>query len=255
MRWKRALKTELHRWLDPFLARRKDKLWRDTLANLPDGDYTLSFDVPYVPQFASPDKIVDYIHHDYIGLQDARWREFGTDEPETYAFWSPRVCALACLKMAISAYRPQETVPTLWELVQGGLALDGYKIYDEGGNWVDEGWYVSAQIKLAQNYGLKLTGHSYASPLGICHYIQQDKLVVATVSPDIGERMAQSRRYGGHVVLVTGFRWQDGKLNAVRVHNPSGRYPELQANAWLPIAQFKKFYAYRFGVYEKLISG
>ena len=131
MRWTRALKNELHRWLDPFIARHKDSQWQASLKDLADGEYTLPLDVPYVPQFASPEKIADYIHHDFIGLQDARWRVFGTDEPESYAFWSPRVCALACLKMAIAGYATMDTVPTLWELVQDGLVVDGYKIYDE----------------------------------------------------------------------------------------------------------------------------
>ena len=252
MHGQRALKKELHRWFDPLLARHKDAQWRASFQDLANGEYTLSFDVPYVPQFASPEKIVDYIHHDFIGLQDARWREFGTDEPESYAFWAPRVCALACLKMAIAGYATLSIPPTLWELVQNGLALAGYKIYDEQGHWLDEGWYVQAQIELAHQYGLHLTGHSYASPLGICHYLYQDKLVAATVSPEIGERIPQSRRYGGHLVVVTGFRWEDGQPTALRINNPSGRYPELQADAWLPMAQFKQFYAYRFAVYEKL---
>ncbi len=250
MRWSRALKKELHRWFDPIIARRKDAQWQTTLADLPDGEYTLSFDVPYIPQFASPDKIDDYIHHDFIGLQDARWCEFGTDEPESYAFWAPRVCALACLKMAVEGYQSRPEAPTLWTLVQEGLAVDGYKIYNEQGHWLDEGWYVAAQVKLAAQYGLILTGHSYASAYGICYHIQQDKLVAATVSPEIGERVPQSNRYGGHLVLVTGFRWEQGQPLALRIHNPSGRYPELQADAWIPIDIFNQFYAYRFAVYE-----
>ena len=130
-------------------------------------------------------------------------------------------------------------------------SLTATKFMMKHGNWVDEGWYVSAQVKLAQQYGLQLTGHSYASPLGICHYLHQDKLVAATVSPEIGERVPQSRRYSGHLVLVTGFRWKNGQPTALRINNPSGRYPELQADAWIPLAHFKQFYAYRFAVYER----
>lgn len=246
MSFSRRLKTNLHRWLDPVLAWRSAQAKRQKLATLPDGDYLLPFDIPYIPQFASPERINDYIHHGYDGTQDPNWSSFGAENPADYAFWSPRVCALACLKMSIMALNPTTPPPSLWQLVQEGLLHDGYKLHDAEGRFIDEGWYVAAQIALAKDYGLQMTGHSYASPLAICNAILQEQIVAATVSPEIGERKPKSNRYGGHLVLVIGFRWQNGQARAFCIHNPSGRYPELQAHAWIPTRRFIQSFAYRF---------
>ncbi len=246
---KRRIKAELHRWLDPLLAWRSGRGARRILAGLADGEYVVPLDVPYVPQFASPSLINDYIHNGYAGKQDPNWADFGASDSADYAFWAPRVCALACLKMAIAAH--EQDTPTLWQLVQEGLALDGYRVRDEQGRWLDEGWYVAAQIKLAARYGLQMTGYSYASPLEICQRIHEGHLVAATVSPELGERQSLIRRYGGHLVLVLGFRWQAGRPTAYQVHNPSGRYAELQANAWISARRFRQSYAYRYAVLKK----
>ena len=246
-----TLKREIRRWHDPFKAWRNSTHWRKQLAHLADGEYTLSFDVPYIPQFASPNRINDYIHNGYTGHDDPqRHTHFGAEDDADYVFWSARVCALACLKMAIMAYDTAQPAPTLWELVQKGLAHGGYITHDEQGNFVDKGWYVHAQLKLAADYGVLMQTYGYASAWGIAHTIQQGKIAAATVSPELGERKPLSRRYGGHLIVVTGFRWQRGRPTYFRVHNPSGRYPELQANAWLPYAKFRREYAYRFATYE-----
>jgi hypothetical protein len=250
-RWPTRLKNELHRWLDPLIARRNVRSQRQALGDLPDGEYRVPFEVPYVPQFASREYINDYIHHGYDGSQDPNWQTFGTEKAEDYALWAPRVCALACLKMAIAAYSDDQS-PTLWQLVQEGLELGGYTLHDEQGRWLDEGWYVAAQIVLAKRYGLQMQGYSYASPLGICQHIRAGRLVAATVTPELGERQPKTRRYAGHLVVVFGFRWQKGQPTHYLLHNPSGRYPELQSDAWIPARRFHRSYAYRFATYEKL---
>ncbi|MBI5929545.1 MAG: hypothetical protein HY862_09565 [Chloroflexi bacterium] len=243
------LKNELHRFIDPLLAWRNGAEWRSKLADLPDGEYRVSLDVPYIPQFASPERINDYIHHGYDGMHDPNWAVFGSPDPQEYAFWSHRVCALAVIKMAIEAHQPNTPAPTLWQLTQAGLAEGGYVVCDTQGRWVDEGWYFAAQVKLAAQYGLQLTGYSYASPLGICYHLWQGHLVAATVTPELGEHKPQTRRYGGHSVLLHGFRWEGGHPTDYLLHNPSGRYLELQANVWLPAQKFQQAYAYRFAAF------
>lgn len=251
MRWS---KTELHRWLDPMLAWPSQIAAQRALSGLRDGDYQLPLSVPYVAQFASPALINDYIHHGYDGTQDPNWQVFGATDPNDYAFWSARVCALACLQMAIMAYESYQAIPTLWELVQQGLAIGGYRLHDDQGRWIDEGWYFQAQVDLAKRYGLEMKGYSYASPLAICHHIKDGRLVAATVSPEVGEQQPQTRRYGGHLVLVIGFRWVKDRPVAYQIHNPSGRYAELQAGAWVPAHNFHRLYAFRFSTLVKLIK-
>lgn len=245
-------KNELHRWVDPILAWRNSATYRAALKSLSDGEYRLPIDVPYISQFATPDLINDYIHHNYDGTQDPAWPSFGAPDPADYAFWSHRVCALACLKMAIDAFQTATPIPTLWQLVQAGLAHHGYVLEDENGVWKDEGWYVAAQIALAADYGLRMTGHSYTSPYGICYHLQQGNLIAATVTPELGERQPFTRRYGGHLVIVFGFRWRSGKPTHFLVHNPSGRYPELRDSAWISSRRFRRAFAYRYSTLEPL---
>ena len=244
--WAR-LKARLHPLLDPALSWPAARRARRTLAALPDGDYSAGVAVPYYAQFASPARIYDYIHRGYDGRRDPNWRAFGADDPAEYAFWAPRVCALAVLKMAIEALTPHR--PTLWQLVQEGLALGGYTVRDAAGRWVDEGWYVSAQVQLAARYGVHAQPRAYVSPLDVCAHVYAGHLVAATVTPTLGERPdVPLRGYGGHVVLVHGFGWRAGRPTHVVLHNPSGRHAELRADARIPARRFARAFAHRLMV-------
>lgn len=240
----RQFKHALHPRLDPLLSQRDRWRAQRALAGLPDGAYSVPASVPYRAQYASPNLIHAYIHDGFDGAQDPNWRVFGADDPAEYAFWAPRICPLACLQMAIAAYTPGQE-PTLWQLVKHGLDFRGYTVRDENGHWVDHGWTYPALVNLAARYGLTARGQGYASILRTCDELRRDALVMASVTPELGEREPQPGRYGGHFVLVTGFRWQNGAPVSFTLHNPSGRYPELQANAEIPVARFRAAYAYR----------
>ena len=237
-------KQRLHPRLDPWLSLPDRWQASRALAGLPDGVYQVPHEVPYYAQFASPERIHNYIHAGYDGTQDPNWDTFGAPDAADYAFWAPRVCALACLKMAIETFYPEHT-PSLWQLVKEGLAVSGYSVRDQHGNWVDEGWYYHAQVHLAERYGLQATGRGYVSPLSICHAVREGVLVAASVTPELGERTPATNRYGGHVVLVFGFRWEAGQPTHYYLHNPSGRYAELQAHAEIPTARFNASFAHR----------
>lgn len=236
-------KNLVHRLLDPLLARRSAKAARRALAALVDGVYTVPVDVPYVAQFASPQYIYRYIYEGFHGRDDPAWESFGAPDPDTYDFWARRSCALACLKMAVTAFDPRRAV-TLWDLVQQGLAYDGYQAYDQVGRLVDEGWFYHALVSLAGDYGLRTLGHSYVSVAEICRLVLDGWLVAPAVTPELGER-GRLRRYGGHMVLVYGFRWQAGQVDHLLLHNPSGRFPDLQAHARIPVRRFARAFAHR----------
>jgi len=220
--------------------------WRTygKLRDLVDGEYQTGVDVPYYAQFASPELIDDYIHRHYDGTQDPQWRLFGANDPAEYAFWAPRVCALACLKMAVGAFYLGRQL-SLWQLVKEGLEANGYTVRDPRGNWVDLGWHYPALVHLAARYGLQAVGRGYVSSSAVCQYIHEGWLVAATVTPELGERQPVGKRYGGHVVLVYGFAWKNGGPARYILHNPSGRFPELQAGASIPADHFKASFAHR----------
>lgn len=217
---------------------------------IPDGVYQVPVDVPYFAQFASVERINDYIHHSYTGTEDPLWQTSGSPTPEDYAHWAPRICALAVIKMAVHAHYGNS--PSLWNLVQEGLAFDGYTLHDHNGNLVDSGWYFDAQVKLSAKYGLAVKGFSYLPAETICLQLMQGHLVAATVSPELGESEPRMNRYAGHSVIIHGFKWEQGRLSMFYLHNPSGRYTELQANACVEATLFKKLYAFRFMTFKKL---
>jgi len=240
----RRLKSALHPHVDPMLSRADHWRARRELRTLPDGIYRAPASVPYRAQYASPGLIHSYIHAGYDGAQDPNWHAFGADNPAEYAFWAPRICALACLQMAIAAYRPADE-PPLWQLVKEGLDLRGYTLRDANGNWIDEGWSYPALVALAARYGIRAQGQGYASVLRVCASIRRGVLVMASVTPELGERVPQPGRYGGHFVLVLGFAWRRGAPLYFELHNPSGRYAELRAHAIIPADRFRAAYAYR----------
>ncbi len=240
---RQRVKNLFHRALDPLAALPAQVIARRALAGLPDGEYRVPVDVPYVPQFASPDLIEAFIHGGLHGRDDPAWTEFGAPDPDGYDFWARRVCALACLKMAVQAFNPAREL-TLWTLVQQGLAYDGYRAYDGGGRLVDEGWFYPAIARLARDHGLQAVGRGYVPLEEICRLIRAGWLVAPAVTPELG-KYGPLRRYGGHMVLAYGFAWGQGRCRSLCLHNPSGRIPELQAGAVIPADRFRKAYAHR----------
>src|SRR5258706_9988504 len=164
------LRRNMHRLLDPLLSIPNRRRAAQHLSQLPDGDYSIP-NVPYVAQFATPELINSYIHEQLHGRDDPNWQSFGSDDVDAYTFWAHRACAIACVKMAVDAF--SSSAPrSMWELVEQGLALDGYRTHDVSGNFVDEGWFYPALIKLAAQHGLETYGMAYASTLDVCAAVQ-----------------------------------------------------------------------------------
>jgi hypothetical protein len=233
----------LHRLLDPVGSLPNHlRAWR-VLRDLPDGEYRAQVPVPYVSQFATPALIHDYIHARLHGRDDPAWESFGAPDVETYTFWAHRACAIACLKMAIDGFA-SASPRSLWALVDQGLQIGGYTTYTQSGVFLDEGWYYPALVTLAESHGLEPRGLSYISPWNLCSLIRDGWLIAAAVTPDLGE-YGPLQRYDGHFALVFGFTWARGRLQSVLIHNPSGRYPELQAGAVIPAERFARAFAYR----------
>jgi hypothetical protein len=219
------------------------------LCDLPDGEYAAPVRVPYVSQFATPALVADYIHGGLHGRDDPGWAAFGAPDPEVYTFWAHRACALACVKMAVDAFGsapPQ----SLWALTQAGIDLGGYVVRDPAGNWVDMGWLYAGLVALAGNNGLAVRSMAYASVLDVCAAIRAGWLVAAAVTPDLGEPPGSAfyriRRYDGHFVLAFGFWWGRGRATYLRLHNPSGRSADMQADALIPARRFRAAFAHRY---------
>jgi hypothetical protein len=222
------------------------------LSSLSPGWYRFPKKLPYYPQFASPELIYSYIHEDFDGRDDPRWRDYGTEDIEEYLFWCSRACGIACFKMSLEALTTLPRLPTMIQLIRQGVALGGYIVHNEQGALVDLGWFYQPLVNLGENYGLH--GHVCKTFTidEICSYLATGSLVIASVSPEIGERDTDTpiTKRGGHLVLVHGFEWSQQGCKAFLVHNPSGRFPELQANAVIPVNLFSEAFAGRGLVFK-----
>ena len=240
------LRRTLHRLADPALS--QPNRWRAArrLRTLPDGAYHVPVAVPFVAQFASPELIRAYIHDGLHGRDDPARDAYGAADvdPALYTFWAHRACAIACVKMAADAFGAAPSAP-MWTMIREGLALRGYRTHDETGAFVDQGWFYPALIALAGRYGLQVRGMAYASVLDVCAAIHEGWIVAAAVTPELGER-GRLRQYDGHFVVVYGFEWRRGRPASLTLHNPSGRYPELQSGAVIPARRFGAAFAHRF---------
>lgn len=202
--------------------------------------------MPYAAQFATPSLIHAYIHDGLDGAHDPNRAAFGADhvDPSEYTFWAHRACAIACVKMAIDAFQSAPPV-RMWQLIQDGLALGGYRVHDEDGAFVDQGWFYPALAELAAHNGLRARGMAYASTLDVCAAVREGWIVAAAVTPELGEH-GPLRRYDGHFAIVYGFAWRNGRPERFSVHNPSGRHADLQASALIPAGRFGRAFAHRF---------
>jgi hypothetical protein len=243
------LQRLLHQIIDPLLSFPHRRSAAARLRGLPDGTYSVPVTVPYVPQFATPALINDYIHNGLHGRDDPNWRQFGAADADSYTFWAHRVCAIACLKMAIDAYH-SAPAESLWALTQAGVDLGGYLVRDGAGNFVDMGWLYPGLVKLAEQRGLQIRGLAYASVLDVCACVRDGWIVAAAVTPELGEPPRSPhhriRRYDGHFVICYGFTWQSGRVTHLHLHNPSGRSAELQAGAVIHARRFGAAFAHRF---------
>ena len=211
------------------------------MRKLADGDYKVRDSVKYYCQFASPELTKDILEKRISAQDDPRWQEFGFSKPEEYEFWSWRACAIICLKMIIDTTSSRNE--SVKELIEEGVRLGGYISHDKNNKLVDKDWYYKPLVDLAKKYHLDGKLHSSLSVQNICKEIINKHFVIASVNPEvIRYDKTESDSIGGHVILIHGFKWQDGKCTGFYLHNPSGKSEETRI-AFIPIDVFKKAFA------------
>jgi len=136
-------------------------------------------------------------------------------------------------------------------LTDAGIQLGGYISHDKNGKLIDKGWYYKPLIRLAAKYDLKGKLFSSLSIQNVCAEILKKHFVVASVNPEvIRYDKAESDGIGGHVVLVHGFKWENGVCAGFYLHNPSGKAEKTRI-AFIPINVFKKAFASKgFGIWK-----
>lgn len=220
-------------------------VWANALAlrklkRLSDGDYFVSKNIPYQCQFATPGLAADILEGRIGAADDPGWKSFGFGDPKEYAYWSFRVCGIACLKMILDFYRLGRG-RTVAELTFDGVRRGGYVTAG------DKGWFFRPLLEQMKADGLDGFTSSFFGIGSICDLIAGKKFFIASVNPALVrfDRESADAKPGGHLVLVVGFRVKNKKIEGIFINNPSGKLAETRERAFVPIKIFKKAYSNR----------
>ncbi|MFI5805098.1 hypothetical protein [Streptomyces sp. NPDC051561] len=193
--------------------------------------------VPYHSQWASRELVPAILAGELQAAEDPLWREYGASSPEEYAWWSWRLCGVACLRMSLAHWGL--TVPTAMELAAGCERAGAYVRREDGGldgliyapftRYVEANWPLTAECRpglpAAEIPGLIAEGH----------------LLMLSVHPSVREPDGgDPPRRGGHLVLAVG-----ATPEALLVHNPSGFPGHSQEFAPVRWSDLGRFYAGR----------
>lgn len=231
------------KFIRAFVLWKNRNLSKKSLVGLRDGDYFLKYKIPYFCQFASREKVKDFIYPEYSGnhaKDDPKWKEFGAKTPKDYAYWAMNSCGIIVLRMILESVGKH--YKNNMDIVNKGLKV---RAYDDKTGWIHDNL-----IKLASKY--KLKGRKTIIDINeICTEIFKNHFVVASVSPLLGERDTPITRFG-HLVLVKGFKWQNGYCAGLYINNPSGRDLDLQENAFILTRRFKEGFTNRVIIFKKI---
>lgn len=191
--------------------------------------------VPYYSQWESRTLVADFITGRLDAADDPLWQKSGADTPQEYAFWAPRMCGVACLRMALDFWRHQvpSSVPLVRELCEAGA-------YVRDGDTVKGLIYQPFAEYAAARWGLQAQSVPDLPASRIHETIAGGRLALLSVHKTVRTPEADPTHKGGHLVLAVG-----ASKEGVMLHNPSGLPGVSQEFAVVPWTRFDRFYAGR----------
>ncbi|MEV5988497.1 C39 family peptidase [Streptomyces sp. NPDC052051] len=198
---------------------------------------SVSHDVPYSSQWESAALVPDLLSGRVKAEDDPLWRRSGADTAADYAFWSWRICGMACLRMALEH----------WGLESPGLVTLAREFLDAGayvrradGDGVEGLIYAPFAERVAKRWDIEAEVHGRLAPEEIPDLLGDGKLVMLSVHPSIREPHTAPPSRGGHLVLAVGC-----SPTHLRIHNPSGLPGVSQRFAEVPWEVLPRFFAGR----------
>ncbi|MGW7363407.1 C39 family peptidase [Streptomyces sp. NPDC054841] len=192
--------------------------------------------VPYYSQWESADLVPEFITGARSAADDPLWQKSGADSREEYAFWAPRMCGMACLRMALDFWG--HPVPPSVPLLREALAACAYVrtgettvkglIYAPFADWVTRRW------------GLHAEPRPELAAEEIDAQVARGNLLLLSVHKTIRTLDPAPAGRGGHLVLAVG----SGPRGVV-LHNPSGLPGRSQEFHTVPWTDLDRFYAGR----------
>ncbi|MFJ4824977.1 C39 family peptidase [Streptomyces bacillaris] len=191
--------------------------------------------VPYYSQWESANLVPDFVSGRLQAADDPLWQKSGAESPEEYAFWAPRMCGVACLRMALDhwGHPVPPSIPLLRDLLDAGAYVregDSVKglIYHPFTEHVRTRWGLTAEVR-AELPAAELSG-----------IIKSGHLALLSVHKTIRTPEIDPPSRGGHLVLAVG-----ATEEAVLLNNPSGLPGLSQQAAEVSWDRLNAFYAGR----------
>ncbi|ELS54916.1 C39 family peptidase [Streptomyces viridochromogenes] len=199
-------------------------------------DSPLTHSVPYYSQYESAALIPDLIAGTRTAADDPLWPKSGADSREEYAFWAPRMCGVACLRMALDywGHPVPPSVPLVRDLCEAGA-------YVRDGDSVKGLIYRPFAEHVHARWGLLARAEPDLTTDAIRRQLADGGLALVSVHKTIRHaETTEPPSRGGHLVLATG-----ATEEALLIHNPSGLPGTSQEYAPVPWARLAAFYAGR----------
>ncbi|MEV0090239.1 C39 family peptidase [Streptomyces sp. NPDC050738] len=192
--------------------------------------------VPYYAQWESADLVDRIVSGELPASADPLWPKSGAESPEECAYWSWRLCGMACLRMALDHWKG--TAPPAVSLAEECLEAGAYVRHEDGrldgliyapfAEYARTRWSLSAECR-PDLPAAELPAHLAAGGLAML-----------SVHPSIRELHPEPPHKGGHLVLAVA-----ADEDNLYVHNPSGFPGRSQRAAAVPWPDLDRFYAGR----------
>lgn len=191
--------------------------------------------VPYYSQWESAALVPEFITGRRDAADDPLWQKSGADTPQEYAFWAPRMCGVACLRMVLDHYG--RTVPPALPLVRE-LCEAGAYVRD--GDTVQGLIYRPFADHVRARWGLHADVVPDLPAARIPEILAAGRLVLLSVHKTIRTPDVDPPSKGGHLVLAVGASKEN-----IMLHNPSGLPGVSQESAPVAWPRLDRFYAGR----------
>lgn len=192
--------------------------------------------VPYFSQWESSALVPELVSGSVSAAADPLWESSGADTAEEYAFWAPRMCGMACLRMALGHFG--QPVPASVPLVREALAAGAY--VREGDHVVRGLIYAPFAAWVASRWGLFAEARPQLSVEQVDTEITRGRLVLLSVHKTIRTLDPEPAQRGGHLVLAVG-----SGPDHITIHNPSGFPGHSQEFHQVPRSDLPRFFAGR----------
>ncbi|MFG2194856.1 C39 family peptidase [Streptomyces sp. NPDC048639] len=196
---------------------------------------TVIHPVPYYAQWESPGLVPAIIAGTTHASDDPLWPKSGAADAAEYAFWSWRICGMACLRMALDHWG--HDVPPAVSLAEEFTDAGAYVRHADR---VDGLIHAPFAAHVRQRWGLFAASRPELPARDLPAHLRAGRLVVLSVHPSVRDLAPDPPGRGGHLVLAVGVTPE-----AVVIHNPSGFPGRSQAFAQVPWADLDRFYAAR----------